>query len=88
MPALLPKSLDAIEKRDAGITVETPAASLPEAALTLEGGTLRDAPEGWKRHRTRDKGRTKGAKKGAVVAVVVDEEDEGGIERYTGNDLS
>jgi hypothetical protein len=47
--------LEAIEKRDAGITVETPAAVLSGSGATVEGGTLRDALEGWKRHRTRPK---------------------------------
>jgi integrase len=50
------RALEAIEKRDAGITVETPAVVLPGAAVTTAGGgTLQDALEGWKRHRARPK---------------------------------
>ncbi|MGY3693616.1 integrase [Bradyrhizobium sp. USDA 3240] len=49
------RALEAIEKRDAGITVETPAAMLPGPSGTVEGGTLQEALEGWKRHRTRPK---------------------------------
>jgi len=47
------RALEAIEKRDAGITVETPAAIPSGTGATLEGGTLHDALNGWKRHRTR-----------------------------------
>lgn len=47
------RALEAIEKRDAGITVETPAAILSGSGAAVEGGTLRDALEGWKRHRVR-----------------------------------
>ncbi|MCK1477399.1 site-specific integrase [Bradyrhizobium sp. 197] len=49
------RALEAIEKRDAGITVETPAIALPGAAAITEGGTLQDALDGWKRHRARPK---------------------------------
>jgi len=49
------RAIEAIEKRDEGVTVETPATVLPVegATATAEGGTLQDALEGWKRHRTR-----------------------------------
>jgi integrase len=48
------RALEDIRKRDEGITVETP--TLPgAAAATVDGGTLKDALEGWTRHRTRPK---------------------------------
>ena len=47
------RALEAIEKRDAGFTVETPAAILPKDDTTAEGDTLQDAFAGWKRHRAR-----------------------------------
>lgn len=55
------RALEDIEKRDQGITVQTPAAiALPGAPLTTtgtdDGGTLQEALEGWKKHRTRPKG--------------------------------
>lgn len=50
------RALEAIEKRDAGITVETPVVALPGATVTPEGGTLRDALEGWKKERERPEG--------------------------------
>lgn len=49
------RGLEAIEKRDAGITVETPVVAVPGAAATADGGTLQDALDGWKRHRIRPK---------------------------------
>lgn len=49
------RGLEAIEKRDAGITVETPVVAAPGAAAVADGGTLLDAVEGWKRHRARPK---------------------------------
>jgi integrase len=50
------RALEDIRKRDEGITVETPAVALPSAAaITADGGTLQDALEGWKKHRTRPK---------------------------------
>ena len=50
------RALEAIEKRDAGITVETPVVALEGAAATPEGGTLRNALEGWKKERDRPEG--------------------------------
>lgn len=49
------RGLEAIEKRDAGITVETPVVAAPGAAAIRDGGTLLDAVDGWKRHRARPK---------------------------------
>ncbi|MGY4366114.1 integrase [Bradyrhizobium sp. LB1.3] len=49
------RGLEAIEKRDAGITVETPFVAGPGAPAAGDGGTLLDAVEGWKRHRARPK---------------------------------
>ncbi|MDA9432083.1 hypothetical protein XH88_09865 [Bradyrhizobium sp. CCBAU 51627] len=50
------RSLEDIRKRDEGITVETPTVALPStAATTADGGTLKDALEGWKKHRARPK---------------------------------
>lgn len=50
------RALEDIRKRDEGITVETPPLALPgAAATTADGGTLKDALEGWKRHRARPK---------------------------------
>ncbi|MET4070624.1 site-specific recombinase XerD [Bradyrhizobium sp. S3.2.6] len=49
------RALEDIERRNEGITVETPAAAKLEPAATGEGGTLQDALEGWKRHRARPK---------------------------------
>jgi hypothetical protein len=50
------RALEAIEKRDAGITVETPATHQLGPTVTAEGGTLQDALEGWKKHRARPAG--------------------------------
>ncbi|WLA74779.1 site-specific integrase [Bradyrhizobium diazoefficiens] len=51
------RALEDIQKRDAGITVETPPAALPHAAAAsiADGRTLQDALDGWKRHRARPK---------------------------------
>ncbi|WP_426613172.1 DUF6538 domain-containing protein [Bradyrhizobium sp. McL0616] len=50
------RALEDIGKRDEGITVEAPPLALPgAAAITADGGTLKDALEGWKRHRARPK---------------------------------
>jgi hypothetical protein len=48
------RALEAIEKRDVGINVETPAPMALSPALG-EGKTLQEAFEGWKRHRARPK---------------------------------
>ena len=55
------RALEDISKRDEGVTVETPApVALPGAPLTAagaaDGGTLQEALEGWKKHRSRPKG--------------------------------
>jgi integrase len=49
------RGLKDIERRDAGEPVETPQAvyPLPGATVSHEGGTLRDALEGWKKERAR-----------------------------------
>jgi hypothetical protein len=49
------EAIEAIGKRNEGVTVETPATVLPVGVTTAtaEGGTLQDALEGWKRHRRR-----------------------------------
>ena len=50
------RALEDIRKRDEGITVETPAHTfLGAVATTADGGTLKDALEGWERHRSRPK---------------------------------
>lgn len=50
------RALEDIRKRDEGVTVETPPLGLPGAATTsADGGTLKEALEGWKRHRVRPK---------------------------------
>lgn len=49
------RALEAIAKRDAGITVETPTVA-SDGAATTNGGTLRDAFEGWKKERERPEG--------------------------------
>ena len=52
------QALDDIGLRYAGAVIETPRLPDPKASLGGhgEGGTLRDALEGWKKHRARPKG--------------------------------
>ncbi len=50
------KALEAIDKRNAGITVETPAVDLPRSTAIDGANTLRDALDGWKKERERPKG--------------------------------
>lgn len=48
------RALDAIAKRDEGIAVETPQMVSAKQGDAVEGGgTLRDALDGWKKHRAR-----------------------------------
>jgi len=47
------RGLEAIEKRDGGVTVETPKVPQAGANAVSASGTLREALEGWKKHRAR-----------------------------------
>ncbi len=49
------RALEAIEKRNEGVTVETPRLAQVGPVAAPEGGTLGDALEGWERHRARPK---------------------------------
>ena len=47
------RGLQAIDKRNAGESIETPTFVLASSHSIQGGGTLREAIDGWKRQRTR-----------------------------------
>ena len=51
------RALEAIQARHRGEPIETPPLNLPDTVVTTaDGGKLKDALEGWKKHRARPKG--------------------------------